>query len=180
MALQGLSATSKAAYLLIAAVTMAAPPPARIGALVPDFTVEDVDSRPFRLSQYRGRVVVVVCEDRGSSRDNLEFKRRLGRLGEPAERVMVWMAVADVRAYDFWPARPAVKRKLREAGTASGTALLADWHGAVRRALGISHGSAIAIIAPDGQLRYLHGGPLSSADLGDAFAVLRALGVPGA
>lgn len=151
-----------------------------MGQVVPDFVVEDVDGRPVRLSQHRGRVVVVVCEDRDSATQNVEFKRRLSRLGEPAERVLVWMAVADVHAYDFWPARSTVKRKLREAGVANRAPLLADWHGAVRRALGMSAGSGIAIIAPDGRLRFSHQGPLSRAELDAAFSVLRALGVLGA
>jgi hypothetical protein len=89
-----------------------------------------------RLSDYRGRVVVLFWEDREHQRQNAALKDALGRLANDPGlvREVAVVAVGDVQAYDFAPARSIVRGAITAIARVVGIEILFDWQGALARA----------------------------------------------
>jgi hypothetical protein len=137
------------------------PPP--IGRPAPWFALEASSGAIRTLWSYHGQVLLLMYEDRDSQEDNQALKAEVGRR-IAAERLagqLVVVPVADVRRYDYWPARKIVRKAVAEQARALGTEILLDWKGDVLRRYGFrSPGSNVALIGHDGPLLYLQSGPL--------------------
>lgn len=157
---------------LFGATGLAAPPPVSAepaaGAALPsarDVVVSDLADRPLRLSEYAGRVVVVVHEDKEANQQNKPLKDALGKVLAAHRGKLIVVALADVSRYDYWPARGFVLKALRKLPQEEGAVVLADWKGALRQRLGLRRGeSSVLVLGRDGGTAMLRRGDLSKAD----------------
>ena len=81
------------------------------------------------LRALRGRVVVLFWEDRERQTQNAALKRELGRFAGDAAitRAVSVVAVADLSAYDFVPARAISRATIGLIAPAVGIEILLDW-----------------------------------------------------
>lgn len=94
-----------------------------------DFELESSSGGTRSLQALRGRVVVLFWEDRERQRQNTALKRELGRFaGDPTiTRAVSVVAVADLSAYDFAPARGISRAAIGLIAPAVGIEILLDW-----------------------------------------------------
>ena len=141
------------------------------GSAPKDFAVLDADDKPSKLSALRaGRPALVFYEDKEAGEQNERFKQRLGKLREKsaAERKVAVVAIADVGAYDYWPAKGFVKDALRGASKKSGLTVWADWSTAGRASLGAAaHQSNVVLLDGAGKVLWSSAGALSPAQESD-------------
>jgi hypothetical protein len=137
-------------------------PPA-VGRAAPWFALEGSSGATRTLWSYAGRVLLLMYEDRDSQGLNAALKAEVRRR-MAVERLFGQLAVvpvADLRRYDYWPARKIVRRAVAEQARALGAETLLDWKGDVLRRYGFrSPGSNVALIGHDGRLLYHDTSPL--------------------
>jgi hypothetical protein len=166
--------------VLGAAITIAAPAWAlpQLGTSLTTVAVEDVAAaRPRTLPT--GRAMLVMYEDREAQSQNEHARAVLGRINDvPQNRERFeFMAVADVAAWNWWPARSAVLSNLKDVARKHNTTIYADWHGAVRKTWGLAqHRSALVLTDAAGKVRYASEGPVTDEQLQALVAALAALG----
>ena len=148
-----------------------------LGAKRSDAHLSDAWGRRLDLSSIAQVPVLLMYEDRDSAAQNESFKARLAVLakdGRYQSRVAL-IAVADVEAWNFWPARPLVEDAIKRLSHRFGTDIYCDWDGGFRRAIGVQRGASnVFIYAGDGSLVFAHVGPLSDAECDDALLRLEA------
>ena len=151
------------------------PPP--VGGPAPWFALEGSSGRTRTLWSYAGRVLLLMYEDRDSRELNGALKREVRRRFS-AERLagqLVVVPVADVRRYDYWPARAVVRKAVIKEARALGAEILLDWKGDVLRRYGFrAPGSNVALVAHDGTLLYHRSRPLLAEDRSRFHEVLSA------
>ena len=137
-------------------------PPA-VGRPAPWFTLESTSGPIHTLWSYAGRVLLLMYEDRDSQELNAALKSEVRRRIW-AERLGPGLAVvpvADVRRYDYWPARKIVRNAVIERARALGTEILLDWKGDILRRYSFqSPGSNVVLIGHDGLLLFHESGSL--------------------
>ena len=129
----------------------------REGEQAPNATLEDADGRVSELRAFRGKPILIVYEDRDSAKQNQPLKDDLARLarGEGYRARVALAAVADVSAYDFWPARGFVKDAIRDESRRQGTTIYCDWTGAFRSAYHLRRGvSSVVLVGKDGRVLF--------------------------
>ena len=101
-----------------------------------DLELESAEGGLRHLRDLRGRVVVLFWETRERTTDNDLLKRELTRWTREGRstRPVVTLAVGDVSAFDFAPARPLVRAATRAIARSVGIELWLDWRGALRNA----------------------------------------------
>jgi hypothetical protein len=95
--------------------------------------LEGTDGSPARLERFLGRPAVLFYEDRGSRELNRDVKDALitrGRREGLLDAVSV-IAVANIAAYDFFPARDLATAFIKRAEAAAGIPIFLDLHGAL-------------------------------------------------
>ena len=163
-----------------AAISIAAPAWAlpQVGASLTAIAVEDVAAAQSRTLPI-GRPMLVLYEDREAQSQNEHARVVLGRINDvPQNRERFeFMAVADVAAWNWWPARRAVLSDLKDIAHKHNTTIYADWHGALRKTWGLTqHRSAIVLTDGAGKVRFASEGPVSEEQLRTLVAALAALG----
>lgn len=165
-------------------VASASDPPAPAGGILPagpllDARMADLDDKTVTLRSLRGQVVVLLHQDKASSDQNAAFKDRVGELaGRLAGRVQL-VALAEVGAYNFWPARRYVKSALKPLRDQGGALVLCDWSSAVRKSYRLAAGqSAVFVLDAQGELRGLQRGVLSDAEQAQILALIERLARP--
>ena len=152
---------------------LAIPP---VGSLVPDTKVEDADGRLLDLRLAIGRPLLVMYEDKSSTRQNAAFKDDLARLAS-AERyrsAITLAAVADVAGYSFWPLKGFVKDAIRTESAKYGTTIYCDWDGGFRNAFNFRRGvSNLVLIDRGGKVVYAHEGALTNEERAQLLDLLR-------
>jgi hypothetical protein len=149
----------------------------RAGDAMPDASVEDADGRRVGLAAMAGKPVLVIYEDRGSSGENQALKDDLAKLaaGDRYRGAVALFPVADVHAYDFWPARGFVKDAIRAESRRVGTAIYCDWTGRFGSALGVTRNTSNVVLAGrDGKVLFARAGALSEDDRARLIRLLRA------
>jgi hypothetical protein len=129
----------------------------------PWFSLEGTSGGTRTLHDYADRVVLMMYEDRDSTDVNAPLKAEVRRRiwTEMLWKRLAVVPVADVRRYDYWPARAVVRAAVIEQAKALGTEILLDWKGDVFRHYGFrSPDSNVVLIGRDGALVYQHTGPL--------------------
>ena len=98
---------------------------------LPDARLRRSDGEPVRLSRYRGRPVILFYEDRHSLKLNEALKEQLFDRGRSAGllRAVSLLAVANLEAYDFFPARGIALSYVRDAERKVGVPILVDLDG---------------------------------------------------
>jgi Bacterial protein of unknown function (YtfJ_HI0045) len=126
-----------------------------------------------------GRAMLVLYEDREAQSQNEHARAVLGRINDvPQNRERFeFMAIADVAAWNWWPARNSVLSNLKDIARKHNTTIYADWHGAVRKTWGLTqHRSALVLTDATGKVRYASEGPVTDEQLRVLLAALAALG----
>ncbi len=134
------------------------------GDAAPNARLEDVDGRVVELKQFKGKPILIVYEDKESAEQNSELKKELSKLakGERYKSTMAIAAIADVSAYDFWPAKGFVKDAIREESRKQGTTIYCDWNGAFRTRYKMRQGvSNVVLVAKNGHIAFASEGKLS-------------------
>lgn len=98
-----------------------------------DVELETATGERRRLSEHRGRVVVLFWEDREHQTENTALKDELARHAADASlrREVVVVGVGDVSRFDFSPARQIVRAALGAVSRVAGIELWLDWTGAL-------------------------------------------------
>jgi hypothetical protein len=135
----------------------------------------DTEGRAFELTSLRGKRVVLLYEDRASAAVNedvklalLDHSKRLGR-----EAPIVGVAVADVSAYDFWPAKGAAKRAVRAKARKLGLPIYCDWNGSFREGLSLKKRTTnLVVLEADGRVLFAAAGTLTEAQKTEVFGLV--------
>jgi hypothetical protein len=147
------------------------------GSVVSDFTVNDVDDRAVSLATFRGKPTLVVYEDKDAGEQNAGFKTKLGALarGTDLAKKIGLFAIADVKSWNFWPARGFVKDELRAQMKKIGVPIYADWEGRGRDRLAAkSSVSNIVFLDRKGQVLWASTGALDAAQADRLIALIKA------
>ena len=149
-----------AAVLALAAPAAALP---RVGDEPGAARVEDADGKGLETRSFSGRPVLVFYEDKETSKQNAAAKSDLRALaGETkAFAKLAMLPVADVSAYDFWPAKGFVKQAIREESARSGLPVYCDWDGGFRGAWKLRRAAAsVVLVGRDGRVLFAAEGVL--------------------
>ena len=146
--------TVLASLLLAAAVPAFAAEPARLAQPAPDFTLVDLDGKTHKLSDYKGKIVVLEWFNPGCPYVvNAHTKGTLVDLGARQQKAgVVWLAVNS--------AAPGKQGYGVEANRQAAAAwkmsypILLDETGAVGKAFGATNTPHMFVITPDGKLAY--------------------------
>ncbi|MEZ4406062.1 MAG: hypothetical protein R3A52_06270 [Polyangiales bacterium] len=152
-------------------VAIAAPEaPAAVAPVAPEaprapgFSLEGTSGRTRRLSDYRGRVVILMYEDRDSNQQNDTLKRELSeraRAQDLSSTVAV-VPVANLSGYDFWPARGYARDAVVDIARQQGIEILIDWSGAMASSYRFRPSTSyVMVLSRDGRVMYRHAGPMS-------------------
>jgi hypothetical protein len=147
----------------------------------PSFSLESTAGARRSLVDYRGRVVLLMYEDRDSQEQNAALKAEVRRRirEESLGRNLVVVPVADVRRYDYWPARSVVRAAVADQAKALGAEILLDWEGDIARRYGFrTPGSNVALIGRVGELLYQGTGALAADERGRFHHLLSGALVP--
>lgn len=153
--------------LLLTSHALAAP---KIGEDVPGARAEDVDGRPFKLDDQRGKTVVIVYEDKESGAVNKAFKDDLTKL---ATRAVVIAPVADLSEFNSWPAKGFAKDAIRAESKKSGITIWCDWDASFRKALDLPKGSSsVVVVGKSGKVLFAVDGALDEGQRKAAIAMI--------
>lgn len=151
-----------------------------VGEALPALKLVDADGveTPITAS---GKPIVVFYEDKGSAPQNQALKDDIARVA-PAEKYkekVVFVAIADVVGYDYWPARGFVKSAVKKEQQKAGTPIYLDWDGAVRTKLKITPGvSNVIVYGRDGKALFSKAGALTPAERQMVLDILKAMTTP--
>ncbi|HEY0712349.1 MAG TPA: hypothetical protein VGF45_06730 [Polyangia bacterium] len=162
-------------WLLACLVLLCAAGARSPAAKAPWFSLEATSGGVRTPASFAGRVVLLMYEDRDSGELNAALKAEVKRRmeNEPAARTLVVLPVADVRKYNYFPARGIVRRAVVERAETLGTDILLDWTGDIARAYGfVAPGSNVVLIGRDGVHLYQRTSPLDATERRRFHAVL--------
>ena len=132
-------------------------------------TVSDTQGRPVNLAVLSGKPVVLFYEEKEATDANQALKDELLKRGREANLLSAVrvIAVANVRAYDWFPARPFVIHAVRDIEKKVGIPVYLDWGGALSRSppgLAAS-GASVLLLDRGGGVRFTKHGRLSRAEM---------------
>lgn len=146
------------------------------GEKVPNARVEDAEGRALEMKSLKGKPVLVVYEDKDSAQQNQTLKEELSKLakGDKYKSAIALTAIADVSAYDFWPAKGFVKDAIREESKKAGTTIYCDWSGGFRTTWKLREGmSNVLLIGKDGRVLFAAEGILGAEERKRLLGLLR-------
>jgi hypothetical protein len=133
-----------------------------------DIALESSSGDTRDLASYRGKVVVLFWEAREHQSQNEALKRELGRFADDPElvRQVAVVAVGDVSAYNFQPARSIVRTTISTVARVAGIEVLFDWRGALAEPpLELERGrSNVVVLDRDGSVAWRGAGALDRAE----------------
>ena len=144
------------ALLLAPRIAAAAP---AIGAPAPDFALPDQDGDIRRLSDFRGRVVVLewTNHDCPFVRKHYNSANMQGLQRMAAERNVVWLTIASSPPGEQGHITGAQAKELTASRNAAPTAVLLDHRSVAARAYRATVTPHMFVISADGVLRYMGG-----------------------
>jgi hypothetical protein len=157
-----------------APTTPAAPPsaPARPSVVnasglprAPAFALEGTSGTTRRLRDYLGRVVIIVYEDRDSNQQNNALKQELAERArrDNLARDVSLVAVANLSAYDFWPARGYARDAVIDIARQQSTEIMIDWSGQMATDYHFRAGTSyVMVVSRDGRVLFRYGGAMSA------------------
>src|SRR5579872_4409748 len=150
-----------AAVVGVASVAEALP---AVGDVLPGLRLTDGWDRTLDLSKLGPEPVLVIYEDKDSSRQNVDLKHDLALLAK-ADRYkqgIALVAIANVEGYDYWPMRGFVKDAINDEARKFDTPIYCDWNGTARRDLGATLGvSNVILYGRGGRVLFSHEGKLA-------------------
>jgi len=148
----------------------------REGAPAPNARIEDPDGRTAELKAFAGKPILIVYEDRDSATQNQALKKELAEVarGDRYRTRIALAAIADVSAWNFWPARGLVQDAVRDESRKQGTTIYCDWTGAFRDAYQLRRGvSNVVLVGRDGRVLFAAEGAVAPAERKRLFNLLK-------
>lgn len=149
--------------IAIAALSTAAHAIPPQGARAPAAVVQTLDGKRLDTRKLQGKTTVIFYESKDATAQNGALKAALARQDKTTgygESVQV-VAVADVSAWNFWPAKGFVQDAVREKERESGHPIFLDWSGEFGKAFGmIDDKSNVVVVGADGKVNLSHAGPV--------------------
>jgi hypothetical protein len=166
---------------LISAILFAA---AGASAAVPggamDARVSNTKGQSVWMAQMWGKPTVLFYEDKDGTFQNQPLKDALFKKGKEKgllESVSV-IAVANVRAFDWFPAKNFVVAAVKDAEKESGIPVYLDWTGSLSArpwALGATGSSVVVVDAAGEKVLFSKSGKLTPEEIDQVFALLGSL-----
>lgn len=168
-----------------AAVSVATPavalPPAL--PLAPEFALEGTSGQTRRLRDYRGRVVILIYEDRDSNQQNDALKRELAEHARAQDltRDVAVVPVANLSSFSFWPASGFARDAVVDIARQQNMEILIDWSNAMSGAYRFRPATSyVMVLSREGRVLFRHAGPLPSRERMRFFSVIgEAMARPG-
>jgi peroxiredoxin len=130
-----------------------------VGQPAPDFALKDANGKTVKLSDYRGKHVVLEWTNPGCPyvKKHYDSGNMPGTQQDATARGVVWLSVnsTERRAYDYQP--PAQVAAWQKERRGAPTALLADEEGSVGKSYGARTTPHMYIVDPLGKLIYAGG-----------------------
>jgi len=141
-----------------------------------DASLQRWDGTKATISHFRGKPTVVFYEDRTSAEVNRPLKNALVERGQQRQLhdAANVVAVANLGAYDFFPARHFAKKAVRDVEERVKIPVLIDW----KRSLAASpwnlppKSSSVLVLDAEGRPVFEHSGTLSPNEIERLFGVL--------
>jgi hypothetical protein len=151
-----------AAMLVVATTALALP---RVGTTVPNATAQSLDGKTLDTRALQGKISLIFYEDKDVTQQNKALKDALELQKKKDERKAnaEVHAVANVSAWDFWPAKGFVRDAIAEQQKKAGHPIYCDWSGDFGKALGtVKDKSNVILLGPDRKVILAHAGPVST------------------
>ena len=164
--------------LLVATSASALP---TVGDARPTMTLQDAWDRQLAVTAKANKPILVVYEDKDSAKQNQTLKDELAKLakGGKYRDAVTLLAVADLGAYDFWPARGFVKDAVQSESLKIDTPIYCDWDGSARKAMGLQSGTSNVILyGRDGKVLFASKGPIDAESRTKLIELVRAQVTP--
>lgn len=144
-----------------------------------DATLADSSGNDIVLSHFRGKPVVVFYEDKQSVELNRPLKKALWERGKALDLVSAAhvVAIANLRRYNFFPARPIALSYVRDEEKRVGVPILVDLEGTLSAAPWNlpAKTSSVLLMDDEGRVRYAYSGQMSQREMDTFFEQLSAL-----
>ncbi|MDQ3264368.1 MAG: YtfJ family protein [Myxococcota bacterium] len=141
-----------------------------------DAQVIATDGKPVQLASRWGKPTVLFYEDKDSGTLNQALKDALFRQGaqQDALGAVTVIAVANVREYDWFPARNFVVSAVKDSEKKVGIPVYLDWEGRLSRSpFNLrSTGSTVMVLDGQGRRRWSKTGALSPGEVTQVLALL--------
>ena len=135
------------------------------------YRIEAPSGASLTTSELSGKRFLLWYESPRTVSLNDDAKRTLDRV-LPHTGVLL-VAVGDVSAYDYWPARAFAKRKLTQYAAKYGHPIFGDWHAQMRAAFHLqADESNLLLVDADGAIRFRATGKLSQEQIDRVAALL--------
>ncbi len=154
------------AWLVSMLVATAASALPKVGSARPGIVLVDGWDRAFDLAKVE-RPLLLIYEDEGSSAQNQTLKDELIKLEQSRHyrKSVAHLVVADVSAYDYWPAKGIAKGELQKWSQKLGIVIYGDFSGQAKKKLQVDAGkSNVVFYSSDGKVLFSHSGPLTQKD----------------
>lgn len=115
--------------------------PLKKGQIAPEFSLKTSEGKTYSLSQLKGQVLVIFCEDQNTYNQNKKFKETHPK----NDARILGLGVANISNVPR-RARTAVKYLLNKIAGQFGMPLLLDWKGDFTRAYGFIAGKSTLIV----------------------------------
>lgn len=173
--MRAIQVISAAIFSISLAITPAHAVP-RVGDKAANASVQSLDGRGFDSNDLLGKNTVIFYENKDVTTQNRALKAALSNQKKSegyGENVRV-IAVADVSAWNFWPAKGFVQDAIRGEEKKAGHPIYLDWTGAFGKAFRVDkNASNVVLVGPDGRVKVSHAGPVPA---GKALEILMATG----
>lgn len=136
---------------------------------------ESADGATFDLSAHPGKCLLVFYEDKDARTQNQPLKDRLWKSMDQRQGKdsMLIVAVADVSAFNWWPARKVVSAAIREESRKLGATIWCDWDGSFGREIGAAKGASnVMVVGRDGAILFKHSGAVPAEEIDRVIAML--------
>ncbi|WP_374034722.1 redoxin domain-containing protein [Bdellovibrio bacteriovorus] len=147
---------------------------AKVGAPAPDFNVTDANGKTHKLSDYKGKYVVLEWYNKDCPyvRKHYDSKNMQNIQSEMTSKGIVWLSIISSAKgkQGYMPLADVVKNGTKEASKA--TAILVDENGKMGKAYGAKTTPHMYLIDPQGVLRY--NGAIDSNDSADPATIASA------
>ena len=135
--------------------------PPTVVAPTPASPTAPADAR--RLRDYRGRVVILIYEDRDSNQQNNELKRELAERARSQDlsRDVAVVPVANLSSYSFWPASGFARDAVIDIAREQRMEILIDWSSSMSGAYRFRPSTSyVMVLDRDGRVLFRHAGML--------------------
>lgn len=155
--------TLSAAAIAFAVALSSAHALPNIGAPAPKVSVQSLGGNTLDAQDLRGKTTLIFYENKDTTKQNASLKAALERQKKQTgygNDVQV-IAVADVSAWNFWPAKGFVQDAIREQEKKAGYPIYLDWSGSFGKAYGMKDdASNVVLVGPDAKVKLAHAGPV--------------------